>query len=718
MVVRKRYFAVIAVLFLISILPINGAGEDGEEETAWVDANINLSFINGTHIRVTASLDVHNMTVYGKIFGADDIREIYDSEGGAFRAKVFDYVYDILANNVFKGCEVNLNIPPVADPATLDIPSDSDPYNPPVTFIVYGNITLKGTFFNFGKENIDNLINGLLNAGVQISYDMSIFAPPGWNTTYIINIPNHLSITETNGYLSIDGKKVTWDLQNWKSTTNSKQGAHMALVECDVSHRPEKEIVTANISFDLRKMRYAEINISLDFESLYLSDLLSLPEFISDISFYPADAVRLLCEYGIASWNDINEQLEERWRSFSDNFKHSLAKNISLAFFIDENTTSNCNQPYNASDMDTHPPLSVKGRGRITKLFDNLSVSTILGILYSGGTIRIKDSMINLDDLVYPFRARLILPYGEIYKWNSSVPLDVNLSYDLAPRYENEDVERVVEITVKDMNIDFLNLFIGKSNIVSSMDIREHHYIHRISSADLLSMPEWIDIEIVNSDLFRLLVEDGVLNESTLDGLFTKILNTSKGTLQTLTGEERLKIYIDDKLFEDSLKWDGDIKKMDDQQPVDIPTFSSITKRSDFTISVFPPSLDIEDEKLYCTSSAIENTTYRIVFPKGVSIAHCNFSGAIVRGKTVDGREYLEITIPRTEGVSIATLHYSLRFSPLMVLKLFMPVIIMITIIISIIAIILFMRRRRRYRLPQPQLRELEEREKSGQERE
>ena len=718
MVVRRQYSSVIMALFLLSMLPIGGAGEEVGYETSWIDASINLDFINGTHIQVTAVLDVHNITVYGKIFGADDIREIYDSEGGAFRAKVFDYVYDILANNVFKGCDVNLSIPPVADPTTLNIPSDSVPYNPPVTFIVYGNITLRGAFFNFGNENLDNLINGLLNVGAQISYDVSIFAPPGWNITYIMKVPDYLSITETNGHLSIDGKTVTWDLENWKSTISSKEGTHLGLMEDEPSCRPEEEIVTANISFDLRKMYYADINISLNFESLYLSDLLNLPEFISDISFYPADAVRLLCEYGIASWSDVGKQLEERWEGFSDNFRHSLGKNVSLAFSVDEKTTSNCVQPYNVSSMDGYPPISVKARGTITDLFDDFSVSTILGIIYSGGVVRITDNMINLDDLVYPFQARLILPYGEVCKWNRSVPLNVNLSYDLAPRYKNEDVERVVEITVKDMNIDFLKLFVGKKNIVSSIDIREHYYIHRIPSADLLSLPEWIDLEIVNADLFRLFVEDGVLNESALDNLFARVLNFSKETVHTLTGEGKLKIYINDKLFEDSLKWDRDIKTMDDEQPVDIPTFSSITKRSGFSISVFPPSLDIKDEKLNCVSSSIENITYRIIFPKGVSVVRYNSSGNVVKGKTVDGRECLEITIPRTDSASIIAIHYSLRFSPLMVLKLFMPPIIMAVIVISLIAIVLFMRRRRRYRLPQPQFRELKESEESGQQRE
>lgn len=717
MVVRKHYPFVILVLFLLSMLPASGVGEDEKDETIWVDATINLNFVNGTHLQVTTLLDVHNMTVYGRIYGADDIREIYDSEGGAFRAKIFDYVYDILANNIFKGCDINLSIPPVADPATLNIPSDSDPYNPPVTFIVYGNITLRGDFFNFGEDDVDNLINGLLNVGAQIRYGINIFAPPGWNTTYIISVPHSISITETNGHLSIDGKRVTWELQNWKSITSSKQSAYVVLIRNNVLCTPKEEVAIANISFDLRKIHYAEVNISLDFESLYLSDFLNLPEFVSDISFYPADAVRLLCEYGILSWDDVNKQLEERWKNFLNKFEYSLDKNISLVFFVDERSTSKCPCPYNVSDMNTFPPLSVKAKGRITKLFDDLSVSTVLGIIYSGGTVRIRDNIINLSDLDYPFQARLIMPYGEIYEWNNNTPLSVNLSYNLAPRYKNEEVERVVEITVKDINIDLPKIFMGKSNVVSNVDIREHYYLYRIPSRELISLPEWIDIDIVNSDLFRLFVEEKVLNESTLDKLFIKILNSSKERLQILTGKDKLKIYIDDKLFENSLRWDRDITKMDDEQPVDISTFSSITEGSELSVSLSPLSLSIKDKKLNCISSAIENTTYRIIFPKGVSVVYHNSSGNIVKGKTVDGHEYLEVVIPRTENISVTTVHYSLIFSPLMMLKIFFPIIIMAVIGISMIVIILFIGRRRR-RPAQPQLKDLKDDKKSGQNRE
>lgn len=707
--VVKRVLLLTFILLMISLspfLPFSISGKAQEYSTSWVDATFEFRFLNGTHLDLKLKLDVHNMTVYNRIYGADEIREMYhQGEGAAFRAKIFDCSMDVL-DKVFNNCKVDLDIP-YEDSSTLNIPKDSDLYNPPLTFYIDGNVTLSSNFFGSDIENIQDFVNGLLDIGARIRYDFSFFAPPLWNISYVFKIPDYLSVKEVNrGDISVDGKEVVWEIQNYDGKDEKVRDGYLVIEEVDPTSYFEEESINANITFDMSKIKTTLLEVSLDVKSLDVSNVVSFPDFVDGIQFLPSDGIRLLIENGLISLDDLQNLLEDKWLKFERDFISSLGKNITFNVCVDANTTINCSQPYNTSHMDTYPPLVVKGTGKLEKLLDNISTRAILGIIYSGGKVKIDKDLINLSKLEYPFEAKIILPYGENYSWNKSKNLNITVSYDSAPNYTTEKKERILEVYVKDIDLDLLDLVTGKSNVVSSLDIRDNLIIYRIYAHSLLSPPDWIDLKIINSDLFRLLIEEGLL-DAELNGFLKERLNLSNDLMVSLVKQNNLKTYLDEKSFEESLSWDRDIKKMGDEKPISISFFSTVTKKAKFSFSIIPFSFTIMNESFDCFSVPGENVTYRFIFPKDVEVSFNDSLGRCKGGVLDDGRKYIEIKFSENDGLVTTTVYYSLGLSPLRIVLLLLPIIIMILVIVIIVSILVLMGRRRKFRPKVSEYREI-----------
>ncbi len=708
MVVKRGISTVciLLIVFSLSILSITPVKAESIS-TSWIDASFEFSFLNGSYLDIRLRLDVHNITVYNRIYGADEIREVYNEEGAAFRLKVFDYSMEILGK-VFKGCKINLDIPR-EDASSLNVPADEDPYNPPVIFYIDGNISLGSDFFGCDIDNIGDLVNGLLDMGGRIRYSFTFFAPASWNISYVFNVPDYMSPEEVNGgTVSIDGKKVTWKVKNWGGKDWKSKEGYMILKEADPTSLPDKENISANITFDMSKIDATSVEIYLDILSLDISDIVNYPDFVEGVDIVPSDGVRLFLESGLISPMDLQNLLDNKWSQFEDNFIESLGKNISLSSCMDVNTTTNCSSPYNTSHMDSYPPLGIIAHGDVERLLDNLSTRSVLGIIYSGGAINVDKSLIDLSKLRYPFEAKIVLPNGKNYSWNESSDINATLSYDNAPRYTTEKKERIVEIYVKSMDLDLIDLLTGKSNVVSQLDVKDRFLIYRVYTNELLSLPHWIDLDILNSDLLRLFIEEKVIDEG-MNGFIEERKNLSRDLLCSVIKQNGLKIYLDENELKDSLVWDGNIMDMDDYKPVNISFFSITTKKSGFSFSLIPFSLTIKNESFECFAIPEENITYRFIFPKGVKV-ECNDSLGISRiGSLEDGRKYIEIEFSRDCGLVSSTVYYSLELSPLMVFLIFLPLIAMFLIITAIVTILILLNRRRRIRPRAPEYREVSE---------
>lgn len=676
---------------------------------SWIDASFRFRFLNGTSLNLELQLDVHNITLFNRVYGADEIREMHQGEGAA-GVKVFDYSSNILSQ-IFEGCNIELGLPR-ADPSTLDIPKDADLCNPPVTFYIEGNISLSGDFFDFNLEDIEDIVNGLLDVGAKVTYDFDFLAPPFWNISYIFEIPDNLSIKEVGkGIVSIDGKEVKWEIENWRGKEEKFKDGYLSIQKVEPTYHSQVEEIHSNLVFNLSGIDFTTISITLNVSSLDLSGLVDLPSFIEVDSYvFPSDCIRLLLKYDLIDLQDLENILIDKWINQITDLRNALKRDISFDVYLDNSTITNCFQPYNISHMDKQPPLVIEGKGTPRELLGNLSTRAVLGIVYSGGEVRLNDDLLNLDQLRYPFEAEIVLPYGEIYTWNQSMELNITLNYTSAPRYSMEKKERLIEVNLRSLDLDVLAMFTGKSKVVSNLEIMDCLSIYTISTSSLVSLPEWVNLRIMNSDLFRLLFEEGVLSEG-LNRYIEERMNSSKDILTSLLGQNNLKVYFDEKRFEESLDWDKKLESMDDLHPVNISFFSTLPKKARFSFSIIPFSFTIMNESFDCFSIPGENVTYRFIFPKGVEVSFNDSLGISRKGVLNDGREYIEICFPKSEGLVSTTLYYSMKLSPLMILLLFLPIIVMIIIVVAIVSVVLLLKKRRRFRPKVPEYREISDEE-------
>ena len=713
--VVKRVVILITLLIILSVFPAcEGAGT---EQVSWVDATFTFTFLNGTHLRMHLILDVHNLTVYGMIYGADEIRESYDSEGGAFRSRIFDLSMDIL-NRVFENCKISLDIPK-EDPSTLTAPRDNDPFNPPVRFLMDGNLTLSKEFFGTDIEMIDDFIDGLLDIGSRIRYDFSFLAPAHWNITYIFRFPNNLSISEVGkGEVSIDGKEVSWCIENWKEGKEEWEEGYLKIEKTNPTFTSTEEALRANLSFDLSSIDYTLLNVSLEIYSLDLSNIVSLPDFVEGVKVLPSDGIRLLQSAGSISDDDLEQVFKEKWSMLVSDLRLALNKNLSLSMDLDPDTMINCSSPYNSSHMDQYPPIVLSGNDTLIYFLGNYSTRSLMGIVYSGGRINLNEKILNLSGLRYPFEARVILPYGEIIRWNNSEELNVTILKEDARSYGEERIERRVDIEIKSIDLDLLSLFTGRSRVVSGIDVRDNLMIYRIDSSKILDLPSWIELDKMVSDLIRLSLEEEMSGER-MDEFIGLRKNLSRELVSSLAGHDEVRIFFDEGAFRESLEWDGRVDGMDDTNPIVISFFSSITRGTGFSLSLLPPTFKVMNESFNCASIPNENVTYRFIFPKGVDVTFKDSLGIAREGELEDGRKYIEIAFVKDGNLLSTTIYYSMKLPSLMVLKVFLPLIIMAVIIIFIVSLIIFMRKRYRMRPRKPAIEEFskEETDDLGQER-
>jgi hypothetical protein len=83
--------------------------------------------------------------------------------------------------------------------------------------------------------------------------------------------------------------------------------------------------------------------------------------------------------------------------------------------------------------------------------------------------------------------------------------------------------------------------------------------------------------------------------------------------------------------------------------------------------------------------------TYRFVFPKGISV-NASAGTAVNTGKTQDGRDYVELTL---EAGNQSVLTCVLNASPVYVLGIFLPCLLVLFLLVILIVIIYLIRKKR-----------------------
>jgi len=153
---------------------------------------------------------------------------------------------------------------------------------------------------------------------------------------------------------------------------------------------------------------------------------------------------------------------------------------------------------------------------------------------------------------------------------------------------------------------------------------------------------------------------------------------------------------IDNNAYQTSLAWDGDISGMDDVQPIIIANDATEVYMIGFNASLWPAELAIRPQQF--TLQGIENqtVTYRITFPRGININATEDPGRpFIMGTTNDGRYYIEMTFNESTAAQPALISCVLHASPVYILMLFLPCILVFLLLVVLIIIIYLIRKKR-----------------------
>jgi hypothetical protein len=194
----------------------------------------------------------------------------------------------------------------------------------------------------------------------------------------------------------------------------------------------------------------------------------------------------------------------------------------------------------------------------------------------------------------------------------------------------------------------------------------------------------------------RLCIEENVFNEGQINAYLSQKTALFQQRLSDVFHGLGVNGAIDRTSFTNSLAWDGDISTMDDVVPVVVSNNANEIYTIGFNVSLWPAELSVLPQQF--TLQGIENRTvaYRIIFPRGIDVNASEDSGRpLIIGKTNDGRDYVELTFDKETATNSTVLTCVLNASPVYVLGLFLPCLLVFLLLVVLLVIIYLIRKKR-----------------------
>jgi len=675
-------------LLLIIMLPLPFVSADEPESI--VDAVFTFTVESGTTFSIDVDMDVAKLTTY-KAFTAQEIAAASDEDRGALRYELF-----LLLQEQLKGLFGN----------HVTLVNFTMPVYSGGRFAETLNVKIQSGYFKL-NETVDaaQFINGLLDIGAVVSYSFSFSPTPGWINTYIFDLPQKFIFRNTTG--TINGDLIEWEVNNRNDTDVSQRGWLSLQYQNPTTTQPTGEDIRLDFSVDTRAVSTTILTATINAYLINSTSYSIFPDTITQISYLPADAVRLAISQGLLTWENIyNHSILPVRNHIVTTLASSLNQSIDAAFSWNEDTTKNCSIPFTLNKMDTNPPLQarvVDNDVRVT-VFDE-TIKAVYGLVNAGATAEVSTDDITIGDafdaITYPYSSSLFLPAGillenkTVYPWNASSDIEGQLRSTQAPDYDQEDVNVKITVNMEKLDLDLLSIFSGKTEMTASSQATQTVQLHVASLPNVFTLPHQVSLDYLNADAFRLCIDEHVFSAEDVDLYLNQHTSEFKTHVGQLLDVEEVTAYSDEGVFEESLFWDGDIGTMDERNPLVVSSSAYTLYAIPYSLSLLPPDVNISQQQFLLKGIDGKEGTYRLLFPKGVTI-----EGSDSLGKTMtfdvdeQGHNYVEITFDETEGGVQDAVMLTLTASPLFMLGLFMPCILSFILAIILVALILFLRRK------------------------
>ena len=360
--------------------------------------------------------------------------------------------------------------------------------------------------------------------------------------------------------------------------------------------------------------------------------------------------------------------------------------------------------------MDTNPPLISKiVDNNIQLTLCNIPSRAFFGLLNAGATATITANDINFGDNLptiaqsYPYTVTLKLPQditleaANEYTFDNTSTIQGTFTSEKPPQppYTNEQIETTVEIDIEKLELNLLSFFTGKTELTSTLNSQENtnYYITQLPNEFRLNKK--INISYLNADAFRICIEESVFDPVSTEQFLQNKKTLFEQKISQIFPGLKIKAHIDNQVFTNSLRWDGDISSMDSTEPVITSNYANNLQPINFDLSLLPPSINISNQQYVLKPIKNQLTTYRIIFPKGISIKVVDSqSQSVPKGKTEDGRPYLEISFDK-DSSETRTITCKMTASTLYMIGLFLPCILSLILVIILLIVVFIIRKKR-----------------------
>ncbi len=662
-----------------------------------IDATFDIFILSGTELKINVNANVKKITLdaNGRSYEKDEIIKIQENTSEIMGAIKY----------AFKNSLTN-QIKVIFNKSDIHSLNELPTFNNGIFYDEY-LINLTSNFFKMdNKVTASDFINGLLDMGAIVNYSFNLIAESGWNNTFNFVLPDSLGYHRTTGI--VDNNIIQWYISNNDIKMYSKT-ADISIKSNNPTSDYKKEDIELEFELDCNYNMNPILNLSIITNSINTEKLLELPNFITNLNYIPSDGIRLFIDNYLTTWDDFYNKIIQY---FIEDVKTKIEESsynetLNFSFKWDINSTVNCSNSFEINNMDNQPPIKAIFSDKNFKLLiHGISANTYFGLINSGAKSNISSLNINFgnnfDNIGYPYIIILKLPDDiyinnkNIYFWNKSNIILGNITSDIAEEYTEESMNTTIDIIFKTTDLNILSLFTGDTKLTFGLFINEIQNRNVTLLPDYFKLPDNIYLKFYNSDVLRLCIDQNIFTNETIHSLLSSETELFEERIKNIFNEKNVIGTFDNKKFEESLLWDNNIEKMDDDYPIIISSYSNIAISIPFSFSLFPPSLNIVNQNFTFTGIENHSIKYKLIFPRNLDIILLNNSNRVKINKSFNDNYIIEIYFNKDQSSLDEPLYFSIKPSYLFIFSLFTPCIITLLITILLVIIIYILKRKRR----------------------
>ncbi len=705
----KFVTVILAALVFSSFFIVKSANAQDTSNNL-VNATFNIELVSATNFSINIELIVNKLTLSGSdvSYTGEEIESIANTDPSLLGA--IEYELQILIKNTLTQSFEKNNVKSLK---VLPKYENNKFYN---TF----NVDLTPLYFNMDETvDIYSVINGVLDISAYVNFSFNLKAEPGWNNNYIFNLGNNFTFVRTTG--SVSGTNIGWMVKN-PDGSNPDLKAEFQLKKVNpTTSKLNSEDIFLEFILNSKDSTTTILNSNILLKSVDIRKYNIIPNFILNLNFMPADGIRLFIDNNLLSWDIIYDKtvksLQQKIKSTLE--ESVLNQTLDLIFIWDNKTTIDCIEPYDILKMDNKPNIkAILTDNSINLKIFNISSRTLFGLINSGADASISKQDINFGDnlnsLGYNYNITLYLPNNlyldnkNIYSWNNSNPITGKFKSNNATIYNHEDKNSIVEIEIKSSDLNLLSFFTAKTELTFGLDLNANRNYYVTTLPKEFTLPSKITLNYLNSDAFRLCIEENVFKQDNINNFLNDEKNNYENLFVRLLPGLEINSNIKKDVFDSSLSWDKDISNMDANTPIITSLYGHCSYLIIFDFSIIPPNFDIPKKIFNFTGLPNENVTYKIIFPNGISIdVEDPLNRSIIKEQS-DGRQYFEISFSESESDLECLVSCKLTPSILFIIGVFIPCIVGLVITIILIAVILIIRKKRKQKGPKRRVKQEE----------